>query len=416
MRVLFMPAPAIGHAFPMVPLAWAFRSAGHDTVFVTAGDGLTVGQAGLAALNALPGRTTMDMLSGFVRDVPGLFAPVRGEGPVEAMNKRKPLAMAAWDPYVDAHVALAEQTDPELVIYDPIFGVGPLVAAKLGVPAIAHAVSLARYSPEMLRELPAAVAFHRHGVRVPDGIRTLDVAPPSLAEGPASVLAMRFVPYNGGAVLPDWLLTPPERPRVAVTFGSLDRAGGMDSVARIADAAAKADAEFVFTLGDASAEVPSRFAGRYIGRIGRDDVETVSLGPFQGIASLDAHGKPPQRCIDARRENRLPGDVDYGDATGTRPNRRYCKSSSTRTDVQTRQPFRIPATAMLPPRDAYRPAVGTHLEFSATAHQGCTSRTRRQTHTDITTTGPDRGRSCVHPHSPPVRRRTGLPFSGDARP
>ena len=36
MRALFLAAPGIGHAFPMVPLAWALRSAGHEVAVATA--------------------------------------------------------------------------------------------------------------------------------------------------------------------------------------------------------------------------------------------------------------------------------------------------------------------------------------------------------------------------------------------
>jgi UDP:flavonoid glycosyltransferase YjiC (YdhE family) len=210
----------------------------------------------LPALDALPGRTTQDLLAGFVRDVPELFALEQGRPHLETMNERKPLIVAAWDPYVDAHVTLAEMVQPDLVVYDPIFGVGALVAAKSGVPAVAHGVSISRYAPEMLRDLPAAVAFRRHGVEVPEGIQTIDVAPPSLAESPPSDLAMRFVPYNGGGVLPDWLLTPAERPRIAVTFGSLDRTRGFGYVEQIAAAAVGVDAEFVLTLGQDDTDVP----------------------------------------------------------------------------------------------------------------------------------------------------------------
>ncbi|HEV2885827.1 MAG TPA: nucleotide disphospho-sugar-binding domain-containing protein [Jatrophihabitans sp.] len=257
MRVLFLPAPAIGHAFPMVPLAWAFRAAGHDVLFITAGDGLAVAQAGLPVLDALPGRTTNQLYAQFVHDVPELFEPLpEGVDPVAGLNERKPSIVACWDPYVDAHLALAERVRPDLVVYDPIFGVGPLVAATLGIPAAAYGFTLCRYPPEMLRELPAAVAFQRHGLKVPDEIPTIDLAPPSLVEGPPSPLQMRYIPYNGGSVLPDWLLAAPERPRLAVTFGSLEQAHGSGSLARLAAAAAGVDAEFVVASGEANPRRP----------------------------------------------------------------------------------------------------------------------------------------------------------------
>lgn len=256
MRVLFMPAPAIGHAFPMVPLASALSYAGHEVIFVTGGDGLAVTQAGLVALDALPGLTTPEMLAGFIRDVPELFAPFEGP-PIETMDKRKPFIIAAWDPYVDAHVTLGRRLDPDLVVYDPIFAVGPLVAAMLDVPAVAHGIGLSRFAPDMLRDLPAAAGFRRYGLKVPDSIETIDVSPANLADGPPSERAMRYVPYNGGGVLPDWLLTPPRRPRIAVTVGSmLPKIHGFGYVRRIVDAAAEVDAEFVLALGDEQPDEP----------------------------------------------------------------------------------------------------------------------------------------------------------------
>jgi UDP:flavonoid glycosyltransferase YjiC (YdhE family) len=248
-RVVFVAAPAVGHTFPMVPLAWAMRAAGHDVVFVTGGDGLAVSQAGLPAIDALPGRTTRDLYEQFVRDLPQLFTPVEGD-PVTCLRARKPAIVAAWDPVVDSHLAMAERARPDLLMYDPIFGVGPLVAARLGVAAVALGFTICRYDPDLLRSPPAAVAFERHRLEVPDDIPTIDLAPPSLVEGPPSPLQLRYIPYNGGAVLPDWLLAPPPRERVAVSFGSLEQAHGSGSLKRLADAAADVDTEFVVAAAE----------------------------------------------------------------------------------------------------------------------------------------------------------------------
>ncbi len=38
MKFLFRSLPAYGHIYPMMPLAYAVREAGHDVVFSTAGD------------------------------------------------------------------------------------------------------------------------------------------------------------------------------------------------------------------------------------------------------------------------------------------------------------------------------------------------------------------------------------------
>jgi UDP:flavonoid glycosyltransferase YjiC (YdhE family) len=256
MRVVVLSAPSLAHAFPMVPLAWAFRSAGHEVVFVAGGDALAVANAGLPVLDALPGRTTSDMLTEFMHDMPEFYGP-RGDDPLQEQNAQKPYHVAAWDRYVDPHVQLAEQVRPDLVIYDAIFGVGAIVAARLGIPAIAHSIALARYSPELLRDLPGGVSLRRYGVQLPEGIPTVDIAPPSLVEGPPGEFAMRYVPYNGGSVLPPWLLSSPERPRIAVSFGSLAATRQLTRyVDQIASVAAEVEAEFVVTLGEHSASAP----------------------------------------------------------------------------------------------------------------------------------------------------------------
>ena len=42
---------------------------------------------------------------------------------------------------------------------------------------------------------------------------SIDVAPPSMVDRPVRGWPMRYVPYNGGGVLPEWVLERPARPR-----------------------------------------------------------------------------------------------------------------------------------------------------------------------------------------------------------
>jgi UDP:flavonoid glycosyltransferase YjiC (YdhE family) len=63
---------------------------------------------------------------------------------------------------------------------------------------------------------------------------------------------MRYVPYNGGAVLPAWLREPRRRPRVTVTLGSvLPQMAGVGALVPFVQAAGGVDADFVITLGRA---------------------------------------------------------------------------------------------------------------------------------------------------------------------
>ena len=54
MRVLFVVTPGVGHLFPMVPLAWALRAAGHEVLIATTGAGLVAANAGLAVTDVAP--------------------------------------------------------------------------------------------------------------------------------------------------------------------------------------------------------------------------------------------------------------------------------------------------------------------------------------------------------------------------
>jgi UDP:flavonoid glycosyltransferase YjiC (YdhE family) len=99
-----------------------------------------------------------------------------------------------------------------------------------------------------------ADTYQRHGVDGPPSRRALlNVAPPSMGT-PETGWSMRYVPYNGGGQLPDWLLRRPDRPRVVVTLGTvLPGFGGLGPLQWLADVAGGIDAEFVVTLGDADA-------------------------------------------------------------------------------------------------------------------------------------------------------------------
>ena len=63
---------------------------------------------------------------------------------------------------------------------------------------------------------------------------------------------MRYVPYNGGAVVPDWAMRPPPRPRVGVTLGTVvPLLAGTSSLAVIIEALGGMDVEVVLAAGRA---------------------------------------------------------------------------------------------------------------------------------------------------------------------
>jgi len=252
MRVLFVSTPGAGHVFPMVPLAWALRAAGHEVLVATTDTGLVAERAGLPVVDLAPDVDFDAVRVRMMRDEPqlakqvltGKLADVRMV--VTAFARLSALLS-------DGLVAAASTWSPDLIVQSQLQGAGLVAAAKVDVPLVEHGFGFARTDgmPALFRDHMAEV-FDRYGVDLPTRHAGIDVAPPSMLDGPPQGWSMRYVPYNGGATLPAWLDTPPERPRIAVTVGTVVPArDGLSSLRRLVDAASQVDAEFVLALGKA---------------------------------------------------------------------------------------------------------------------------------------------------------------------
>lgn len=250
MRILIVTSPGIGHIFPIIPTAWALRAAGHDILVATSANQDQVANAGLPVVDTAPGVNFAEV---FTSVMPDGWRAGPGDTGIEFATK---LFAVISGKFVDHTVRLANTWQPDLVMYTPLQGAGPLAAAVLGVPSVVHEISPA--SGALLVE-PLAERmtdqYDRFGVRFTPAAGLLEVLPPSLrdpAEPPVPCHTMRYVPYNGGAVLPDWVLEPRDRERVVVTLGTVTpRMGGMAALRPIIAAAGKLDAEFVLALGGA---------------------------------------------------------------------------------------------------------------------------------------------------------------------
>ncbi|MEV6926518.1 nucleotide disphospho-sugar-binding domain-containing protein [Dactylosporangium sp. NPDC051485] len=252
MRIVFLPIPGIGHAFPLVPTAWALAAAGHDVIFLATNDALEVRNAGIHVVDPMPGGSMDEGMAAFLEDAPNMFADMASWS-VEQILGIKPMVLQPWDRYVDPYVEVARRLEPDLVFFDPIFAAGLIVASLLDKPAVGQASNLVRFTPEFLFE-HANAPFARHGAELPKKRALIDVGPSTLLEPGPSTWQMRCVPYNGGTVLPDWLLEPPSRPRIAITLGTtLPRTSGTDRLRGLLASAAEVDAEFAVTISEAAA-------------------------------------------------------------------------------------------------------------------------------------------------------------------
>jgi UDP:flavonoid glycosyltransferase YjiC (YdhE family) len=163
------------------------------------------------------------------------------------------------DRMADRTVEVARSWQPDIVVHTPIGGAGPLVASLLSIPAVLHGFGLGPGAE--LTQLAGLVfqamrpAFERHGLSgEPDRpVAILDPTPPSMqGHDRPPAWSIRYVPYNGGGALPDWLLQPPSRTRICVTLGtSVPYAAGVGGLTGVIEAVSDLDAEVVLALGEA---------------------------------------------------------------------------------------------------------------------------------------------------------------------
>lgn len=251
MRVLFLPIPGIAHAFAAVPLAWALRSAGHEVLVGTAGAGLAAGDAGLPVVDIAPGVDIRDLFRRTAQRHPELGDRMPSGRITDLRQAAAGFAVISGQ-LADAVVDLAVAWQPDLVVYSAMNGGALIAAAKLGVPAVDLGFGFgraARLAPSMFAHM--ADVFTMHGADgLPEHRQSIDVAPPSMLAGSPEGWSMRFVPYNGGAVLPDWVLIRPQRPRIAVSMGTISPMGGLAAIGSLAAVAGQMDAEFVLAVGE----------------------------------------------------------------------------------------------------------------------------------------------------------------------
>ncbi|MFY1634787.1 nucleotide disphospho-sugar-binding domain-containing protein [Solwaraspora sp. WMMB335] len=260
MRILFTSPPGAGHFFPTVPLAWALRSAGHDVLVGTTAEGVAAAAtAGLPVVDVAPGAPINAVFGAGVgtRADRARRMRERGRRIAAAGDRIDPLLLETFgrvsDLMADGTVALARWWRPDLVVHSRLHPAGLLAARAVRVPAIEHGFNLLREAELATRFLPyLATAYRRHDVplELPDRI-VLHLAPDELMSGGGPGWPMQYVPYNAGGALPPWLHTPPGRPRVLITLGTVVPAlAGFDGLRSTVEAAAHVDAEFVLAAGD----------------------------------------------------------------------------------------------------------------------------------------------------------------------
>ncbi|MER5627791.1 activator-dependent family glycosyltransferase [Streptosporangium sp. NPDC002544] len=300
MRVLFAVNPGNSTFHPLVPLAWALRTAGHEVrVASQPAFAETITQAGLTAV---PVGRDLDIIRLF--QIYGLTAEqleAARVGLPSPYDVAADPANATWrrmlDGYVDTVggynaenvpmiaglVDFARRWQPDLIIWEPFTYAGPIAAKACGAAharllwsvdvfgiAREHFLRLKTEQPAHERADPLADWLgsyaRKYGFAFDEdmttGHFTIDQLPASLtAQADLPYVPMRYVPYGGPAVVPKWLSVPPERPRVALTLGltatelfdgyALDTQDVLDSLGDL-------DVEVVATIAESEQEKLTR--------------------------------------------------------------------------------------------------------------------------------------------------------------
>lgn len=271
MRVLFVPLATPAHYYPMVPLAWAFRTAGHDVR--VAGQPPITNWIINSGMPAVPVGGQYDLLSNlrkseetFLADTGrrlGDFSDLSSV-PVEALRRyaqmRRDVNVKTAEAMASDLVPFVEAWRPDLVIGDLITMVAPLAAE------IAHATFvLHSWGPQMpsknVPKVGIAAAdddlcglYNRYGAKLRANAKThiVDPCPPSLQSWDEDLrIICRYVPYNGSGVEPSWLRESIGLPRVCVSW-SLSQDGMVgsqdDYLPKMIAALEELDVETIVTL------------------------------------------------------------------------------------------------------------------------------------------------------------------------
>ena len=325
MRVVIATPAERTHFLNLVPLAWALRAAGHEVVVasqpeladVVIAAGLPFAPVGrdhrlrelTRRLYSLPGaadavdwseertwRLPWNVLRVHYRQIVGFWW--------KALNEL----------LADDLVDLCRSWKPDLVVWEPTTFAAAVAARATGAAHVRFLWSLDLFArmrgsylerlaeqPSRSREDPLEEWLSglaaRYGVEFNEelvvGQLTVDQVPPGLrldVGGTVQYEGARFVPYNGRAVVPDWLHRPAERARLCLTLGTSSTGwyGGDSSLLRAA----------VGVLGEVDAEVVATVPPQAREELGTvpSNVRLVDYVPLHALAATSTatinHGGP----------------------------------------------------------------------------------------------------------------------------
>ncbi|MBO1416739.1 glycosyltransferase [Streptomyces sp. FH025] len=248
MRILFTGPAAAGHLFPMVPTAQALRAVGHEVLFASGRPFEPLRSAGFPIVEIGDGRTLREL---FEERLGGKVEYVsRDQTQEEIFDMAAGIFAHATRSGVDQLLEAAGEWGADLLVHDSFHVAPPLVAARLKIPSVVHNFGVTPGLPMIDRLASHATDLYaKHGLAGPGTATALNLGP---LGGDPTGLSMRYIPYNGGGLVPAEFLRHADRPRIVVTLGTvLAEIDGVRAVVRLVEAAASVDADFLLAVGDA---------------------------------------------------------------------------------------------------------------------------------------------------------------------
>ncbi len=282
MRVLFVTLSEKSHVYAMAPLGWAMAAAGHEVRMasnpamapVIAGTGLTAVSVGVD--HPMHDIVLEAQQNGMLEKDYAAWTEISSEALswdevlLKSTEERMGLDVYS-NSMVHELVEFCLSWRPDLVVWDLLTFAGAVAARVCGA---AHArllwaadvYSTTRAAFLDLRAQDPARAgtdplgewlggyLDRYGHEFDDEILngqwSIDLLPASIQLPlPVPRVPVRYTPYNGPSIAPDWVLRPPEKPRVCLTPGvSFGVDSGYLPVRTVLDSLADLDVEVVATF------------------------------------------------------------------------------------------------------------------------------------------------------------------------
>ncbi|MFV2109740.1 nucleotide disphospho-sugar-binding domain-containing protein [Micromonospora sp. LOL_015] len=247
MRILFTASNWAGHYLCMVPLAWAFRAAGHEVRVACPPQQVQgVLATGLMPVSVLDAADMMESarLAYWVQaintpaqsgEMPLPLHPFTGEALSSVREFDTGTLSDFWKATVtavqrsfDNAVDYAASWRPDLVVHDIMAVEGALIGALNNVPSVYYGpgfIGTIETEPGLnLMSADPLSCFEKYGVEwTRRDIRyAVDPSPAAVVPpmGDALRIPVRYQPYNGAQDVDPWLLGPIKGRRVCVVWGN----------------------------------------------------------------------------------------------------------------------------------------------------------------------------------------------------